>query len=298
MHNAIDWNRLTNFKDINVKNVNKCAIAVTLIITIYSNCSGQSFPKNYGKIQTKLFITSTQNKRLVVAFGGSEGGNTFANEQTEDVRLEFLARGFSFLSIGYFGDKGLPKKLDRISLDAIYDTIQSVSRQLKIDSNKIFLIGASRGAELALNLASRYSFSGVIALVPPNVSFPEINKKASTSSWTYHNKEVPYIRLQYDSIMKNGFLKTVETQISNKPQIESSSIKVENIKGFILLTSGKSDELWPSEQMCNNIVIRLKENNFKYNYKHVSFTGGHQPSKHWNMVYKFIDEHVLQSQTK
>jgi uncharacterized protein len=268
-------------------------VFVFLLLVTISFCGiGQSLPKNYGTIKTKLFVSETQDKMLAVAFGGSEGGNVFASDQTKDLRTRFNQLGFSFLSVGYFGDKGLPKKLDRISLTAIYDTIQIISRRLKIKPSKILLVGASRGAELALNLSSRHDFMGVIALVAPSVSFPEADNKVSTSSWTHNDKEVPYLKLSYDLIKKNGWLKTIETELKNKENVESSSIKVENINGFVFLTSAKTDELWPSGQMCDDIISRLKANNFKFNYKHVSVDGGHQPSKHWDVAFKFIENNI------
>ena len=276
-----------------VSNIGKWTVLILILLTTSSYCRGQSQPKNYGALKTKLFIADVQNEILIVAFGGSEGGNIFENDETRDVRAKFLERGFSFLSIGYFGDKGLPKKLDRISLNAVYDTIKSICRQIKIDSNKIVLIGASRGAELALNLASRHNCLGVVALVPPSVSFPNVDKKENTSSWTFNNKEVPYLNLPYGLIKKDGLVKTIEAELKNKDEVERTSIKVENINGFIFLSSGKNDEIWPSEQMCNDIISRLKKNNFKYDYKHVSFDGGHQPSKHWEIVFEFIDKLTL-----
>jgi uncharacterized protein len=260
-----------------------------LLATLFFRCFGQSLPANYGKIQAKLFVGDMQKQMLVVAFGGSEGGNIFASEQTKNVRNRFTQLGFSFLSVGYFGEKGLPKRLDRISLTAIYDTIKSISKRLKIDSSSVLLIGASRGAELALNLASRYDFMGVIALVAPSVSFPDMNNRVNTSSWTFNDEEVPYLKLPHDSIKRNGWFKTIEIELKNKENIENSSIKVENSRGFIFLTSAKNDELWSSEQMCNNIVNRLKMNNFNYKYEHISVEGRHQPSTHWDIVFKFIE---------
>jgi hypothetical protein len=271
----------------------KYLLTFLLLLTVLSLSPGQSLPKNYGTIQPKLFLGDNKARILAVAFGGSEGGNTFATEQTKELRDKFLGLGFAFLSIGYFGDKGLPKKLDRISLNSIYDTIKSVSKRIKIDSNKILLVGASRGAELVLNLGSRYSVLGVIALVPSSVSLPHIDNKESKSSWTFDDKEVPYLRLPYDVIKKDGWLKTIETALKKEDGNGESFIKVEKIKGFVFLTSGKIDEFWPSRQMCDHIVDRLKKNDFKNHYEHVSFDGGHQPSKHWEVVFKFIDEHVF-----
>jgi len=276
-----------------VFNIGKYTTLTLILLTISSCCLGQSLPKNYGELKTKLFVADIQNEILVVAFGGSEGGNIFGNDETRDVRAKFLERGFSFLSIAYFGDKGLPKKLDRISLNAVSDTIKSICRQIKIDSNKIVLIGASRGAELALNLASRYNYLGVVALVPPSISLPNFDKKENTSSWTFNNKEVPYLNFPYGLIRKDGLVKTIEAELNNKDEVEKASIKVEDINGFIFLSSGKNDEIWPSEQMCKDIVSRLEKNNFKYDYEHVSFDGGHQPSKHWERVFEYIDKFTL-----
>lgn len=273
--------------------ITKYALIFSLLLSTLSLSWGQSLPKNYGKIQTKLFLADSKTNILVVAFGGSEGGNTFASEQTKDVRDKLLGRGFAFLAIGYFGEKGLPKQLDRISLNAIYDTIKNVSRRIKIDSTRIILVGASRGAELALNLASRYNTMGVIALVPPNVSLPHIDNKEKRSSWTFNNTEVPSLRIDYDLLKKYGWLKAIEVGLTNEKKERESIINVENITGFVFLTSGKTDEFWPSQRMCVDIVDLLKKNNFKNYYEHVSFDGGHQPSKHWEIVFKFIDEHVL-----
>ncbi len=229
---------------------------------------------------------------LVVAFGGSEGGQSFADEHTRDLRSKFAQLGFSFLSVGYFGDDGLPKKLDRISLTAIYDTIQQVGKKLKISTPLILLIGASRGAELALNLASRYEFMGVIALVPSGLSIPYVNNKENASSWTFNYKEVPALNLTYDQIKKVGWFKAIETGLKNSVNKESAAIKVENIEGFIFLSSAKNDELWPSEQMCADMIERLKRNNFKYHYEHVSMDGGHQPSKHWDVALGFMEKRI------
>ncbi|MGB6153213.1 MAG: hypothetical protein WBG48_14610 [Pricia sp.] len=40
---------------------------------------------------------------MVVGFGGSEGGNAWANDRWSATRERFLAEGYAFLSVGYFG---------------------------------------------------------------------------------------------------------------------------------------------------------------------------------------------------
>ena len=53
-------------------------------------------------------------------------------------------------------------------------------------------------------------------------------------------------------------------------------IRVEKITGPILLISSKMDNMWPSEPAAKQIMKRLQENNFEYDYRHLSYDyGGH-----------------------
>ncbi len=53
--------------------------------------------------------------------------------------------------------------------------------------------------------------------------------------------------------------------------IDNAIIHVEMINGPILLTSGRLDQIWPSETMANNIVTRLKANNSKFEVIHLNY---------------------------
>jgi esterase/lipase len=268
----------------------KILLSILLISLLPEIGISQKLPKNYGKLETKLFSPEDGGKSLLVAFGGSEGGNTFASEQTKDIRNEFLNRGFHFLSINYFGTKGLPKYIDRISLDAVYDIIQQTGKNLNISNDNIVLLGASRGGELILNLASNFKFRGVIALVPSSVTIPNLQNKNPTSSWILNQKQIEFIDIEETVLKKEGWSKAVEKSVKNQKASNPGFIKAENIKGFVILTSGKSDDLWPSYYMCNKMIERMEKNNFNFPYSHISFEGGHNPSTHWPEVFAFLDE--------
>lgn len=51
-------------------------------------------------------------------------------------------------------------------------------------------------------------------------------------------------------------------------------IRVENATGPILLISSKMDTMWLSELAAKQIMNRLKENNFTYQYRHLSYNYG------------------------
>jgi uncharacterized protein len=72
--------------------------------------------ENYGKVDAQLFVGSSENQPLIVAFGGSQGGNTWTEDYWAEMRNRFLERGYALLSIGYFNSENTPQTPDRISL--------------------------------------------------------------------------------------------------------------------------------------------------------------------------------------
>jgi acetyl esterase/lipase len=126
----------------------------------------------HGVIETKLYLGNSDNQPLIVAFGGGGGGNEWSRNGMKEKRDSLNKKGYAVLAIGYFKSNGTPKNLDRISLDAISDTIMKIAKNQKIDESNIALLGGSRGGELVLNLASRFDhFKAVIAMSTSNVSF-------------------------------------------------------------------------------------------------------------------------------
>ena len=162
--------------------------------TVYIFTYVPNLSEQYGNVETKLYLGNSDNHPLIVAFGGGGGGNDWSRNYLKEKRDSLNEKGYTVLAISYFRSNGTPKNLDRISLDAISDTIMSIAKNSKIDDSKIVLLGGSRGAELVLNLASRFNhFNAVITMSTSNVSFPAITWSANTSSWTYKNKEVSYV---------------------------------------------------------------------------------------------------------
>ena len=262
------------------------------IFTYVPNLSEQ-----HGVVETKLFLGVSEKQPLIVAFGGGGGGNEWTRDYLKEKRDRLNNRGYAVLAIGYFKSNGTPQNLDRISLDAISDTIMNIAKNPKIDASKIALIGGSKGGELVLNLASRFShFNAVIAMSTANVSFPAITWSANTSSWSYNNNEVPYVPAPLKTIspaLKGDLFSAHSIMLEDEKAVNEAEIHVENINGPILIMSGKNDDQWPSTLMSNRIVDRLKENNFKHYYKHAILDGGHtEPLEQFNLVYDFLEKHL------
>ncbi len=272
-------------------------ISIITIGLIYVFTYVPTLSEQHGIVETKLYLGNSEKQPLIVAFGGGGGGNDWSRNYLKEKRDSLNKKGYAVLAIGYFKSNGTPEHLDRISLDAISDSIMNIAKHPKIDASKIALIGGSRGGELVLNLASRFNhFNAVIAMSTSNVSFPAITWSANTSSWTYKNEEVPYVPASLKTIspaLKGDLYTAHSMMLEDKEAVRIAEIQVENINGPILIMSGKNDDQWPATTMSNRIMERLKENNFKYFNEHAILDGGHaEPLEQFNLVYNFLEKYL------
>jgi pimeloyl-ACP methyl ester carboxylesterase len=98
----------------------------------------------------------------VLVLAGSEGG---LHESTAAL---LASHGQALLALTYFRAPGLPRQLTGIPLEYFARAIAWLRTQPEADSDRILVVGHSRGGELALLLGATYpaAVNGVIALVP------------------------------------------------------------------------------------------------------------------------------------
>lgn len=272
-----------------------CLLASAIGMSIALNSCTTAMPRKHGQLDLKLYVGDQPNQPLIVGFGGGEGGNAWTRNHWKKTREMFLDSGYAFLAVGYFGGEKSPKKLDRISLNAIRDSIVSVAAHPMIDEDRIALIGGSKGGELVLNLASRFDdFGAVVAVVPSHVSFPALTFMANTSGWTYDEKEVPYVPATMKTVgpaIRGDLHEAFSIMLKDSAAVQRSEIAVENIKGSILLVSATEDEMWPSKWMSDQVIKRLDEKDFQYVYEHMVVEGGHtEPLDHFEEALEFLEE--------
>ena len=264
-----------------------------------------AYDNNQTHFITKFYPAEGSNKEdkkkypLVFLFGGSEGGMWFDDAQ-ETSDLQHL--GYNVVTVGYFDMKGLPKDLNRINLNGFEKVLKKYKKYPKVDSNSIGVLGVSKGGELVLLLASLYSdIHTVVAIVPAHVAFQASNVTLRrNSSWVYNNKEVPFVPFpRFSMATIKGVIDGENYRdmhleaLKNKEAVEKARIKVENINGSIYLLSAKYDQMWPSMEMCEEIVKRLKEKKFKHAYEHIFFNSNHfvlEKKGAWKKVLKFLEK--------
>nr|WP_067058948.1 acyl-CoA thioester hydrolase/BAAT C-terminal domain-containing protein [Mucilaginibacter sp. L294] len=264
------------------------------LITTSANTFAQEL--NTPGVNSRLYLGTSDNQPLIVGFGGSEGGNAWASNYWKPTRDQFIAKGYAFLALGYFGCKGAPDTLDRIAIDQVHNAILEAAKNPKINRRKIAIIGGSRGGDIALLIGSYYpDIKCVVAIVPSHVAFPGHTANLSTSAWTYQGKELPFVPVNEEAVpflMQHNLRGAFETMLKDTVAEQKALIKVENINGPILFLSATKDEICPSTLMSDRMTARLKTYHFKYHNEHLVIAGSHsEPLKHFDAVFAFLDKH-------
>lgn len=250
-------------------------------------------------VEAKLYLGKGKNQPLIVGLGGSEGGNAWASDYWKKTRDQFIEKGYAFLAIGYFGCEGTPKLLDKIGIDDVYNAIAEAKKNKQINSEKIAVIGGSRGGDLALLLGSYYEdISTVVGMSASHAVFPGHTLEFTTSCWTFDEKELPFIPVNEEAVpflLERNLRGTFEAMLKDTVAEQQSVIKVENIHGAVLLLSATEDDHIPAVEMGEKMMARLKNNNFSYPYQLIVLEGSHQePTKHFDTVFAFLETNFLE----
>ncbi len=212
---------------------------------------------------------------VIITLGGAEGGLSFVDEEANLMDKE----GFIVMRMGYFkfSKETLKQNLHEIRIEKVSEALDYIKRNPQADSTQIGLLGISKGAELALLVASlNRDVKAVVAHLPSHVVWYGLGKLKGLkeSSWTYQGAPLPYV--PYAKPKSGWFTKRIaefyEAGLEKyADKISAAVIKVENISGPILLTSGGKDDVWPSSIMADEIVKRLQSKQFGYNVKHLHY---------------------------
>lgn len=237
---------------------------------------------NEDGFQAKFFSKAeVKDKAAIIVIGGGPGGDYWGRE--------FANRGWVNLSLPYYRQEGLPPLMEEIPLEYFERAISWLGKQPEVDRDKIIVMGASRNAELALVIGSKLPklVSGVIAFAPGAVSWSNtvlpFNSEEMKPSWTYQGEDIPYLPMEKIKGTDSTQIETLQYWMDGLQKIEQyeeAVTRVENIKGPILLLSGKDDKIWPSALMSNMIEKRLQTNDFQFDFENVQFeNAGHLISR-------------------
>ncbi len=197
-------------------------------------------------------------KGAILLLGGSEGG---LGSGALSMAVQLQAAGYNVLQLSYYRAPGQPATFSRVPLETFDRGLAWLRRQPTVDPARIAIVGASKGAEAALIVASRHrEVKAVVAGMPSAYMWAAFSWDGSNvpgASWSVAGKDVPFLPYgEFDqqsgmgSIYQNG-LKVA----SSHP---AAAIRIERSPAKVLLVCGKADALWPSCPMAELLTKRDK----------------------------------------
>ncbi|SER22514.1 Acyl-CoA thioester hydrolase/BAAT N-terminal region [Lentzea xinjiangensis] len=211
----------------------------------------------------------------VIVLGGSEGGL----HETDAALL--AGHGFVTLALGYFGMAGLPEHLEDVPLEYFGTAIDHLAER----AGRIGVVGGSRGGELALLVGSKFPrVEAVVSVVGSGVVTQAIGPGANllqklqheAASWTFKGEPLPYLPYYVGEDLRaaivNGEPVPLRLAFDLADGIpEEAEIRVEDIAGGVLLISSGGDDGWPSTELSEVALRRLKDHDHPFPYEHVVY---------------------------
>lgn len=220
---------------------------------------------------------------VAIMLSGSAGG-------LSELRPALLAsRGYVGVGLAYFGVESLPRGLVEIPLEYFERAYRWLCEQPFVDPERVAVMGASRGGELALLLGATFPWvRAVVAYVPSGVLHSGIappDPEAAgpppvRAAWTYSDKPLPFAgfdpsKVDYQAreiALTPGFLGGLEDHAA----VERAGIAIEQTNGPILFISAADDLMWPSSLFSELAVRRLERCGFGHPFRHLCYEGaGH-----------------------
>jgi dienelactone hydrolase len=217
---------------------------------------------------------------FAVVLGGSIGGIP------EPLAGRVAACGITAFALGYFGAPGLPSALVEIPLELPERGIE-LFRDRYASGRHLGLVGTSKGAELALLLASQLpdAIGPTVAIAPSCVAWygVDLSDLASMrrSSWTLSGAPWPFLPLpegRMPAFTDQGMRTDSCYDLSSYQvdTVDAARIPIEQARGPILLLSGDDDHQWPAASMAGELTRRMERNGRSSDITSVVYPGaGH-----------------------
>jgi dienelactone hydrolase len=218
----------------------------------------------------------------VLLLGGVEGG------RPDPAYAALLAgEGFAVLGLAYFAEPRVPRTLTRVPVEYGLSAARWLAERPEVTGPRVGVIGASRGAEYALLLASSEPtrFGAVVAHAPSDVVWPApptVPPTGRASSWTREGEDVPFLHRPATEEPAPGA--PVRTAAAYAAAVDDAGrwarttahIPVEDITAPVLLTSGGDDGVWPSAAQAQRAMTAIEAAGNPFGSRHLDFpAAGH-----------------------
>lgn len=220
---------------------------VSARVAVAADLAKESIREN-GIVAEFHYAANARRRTTVIMLNGSDGGVPSARDAAD-----LAASGFTVLALAYFRDwnghpSGLPASLQEIPLEYFFQAIDWLKRRPQVDGGRIVLMGQSRGAELALLLATLMpEIAGVVAFSPSAFVWHGV-AAPGVPAWTLHGRPVPYRVSAIDNSLPPF------EWFARAAPMATARIRVEDIRGPVMLISSRDDRIWPAAAYADEIV--------------------------------------------
>jgi dienelactone hydrolase len=210
----------------------------------------------------------------LILLGGSEGGSLITREAAAHA-----SRGYAVLALPYYSPPGwsasgptpaelptLPAAFADIPVERLEAAREWLLRQPEVDARRIGVMGTSKGAEFALLAASRMPWiRAVVAMVPSDLVWegwgPDV-QPGQRASFAWRGEPLPFMPYagfgQEIANMARGEARLRRPHDAGRaanPEREAAArIRVEDIRGAVMVVGGGDDQIWASGEMAQRIA--------------------------------------------
>lgn len=241
---------------------------------------------------------------VVIVLNGSGGG---INEARAAL---FAAHGYAGFALGYFQAPGLPDYISATPLEYFKKALAWTRQHLAPAHGFVALTGQSRGAELALLVGATFSaeVSAIIGYVPSSVVHGTLRagkpgEHPASPAWTLDDTPLPIVWEDNRTADWSAFNSTVSpvrqspafvSALRDPDAVERARIPVEKITGPVLLLSGTDDGFWPSSDMADTIVERIRSAAHPHPATHLRYEGaGHSTQFPFVPTTRIVKPHAV-----
>jgi dienelactone hydrolase len=228
-----------------------------------------------------VFVCAETAERVpgVLALGGSDGG-------IPQYLLRLLAaERCACLALAYHGTSKTQPNLIEVPLERIERALRWLRDHPRVAprDGRVGIVGASKGAELALVMATTFPdlIGPVVAYTPSSVVWAGIDFTAGPdapprSSWSRAGKPLEFVTFPpgvAPTHSERGLCLTPlhDRGLDGVAPDAAAIIPIERATGPVLLVSGGDDRMWPASRMSRMLVERAQRFGRAERVRHLDF---------------------------
>lgn len=246
--------------------VNDTVVARTVVTRRFGSANVIEEEVRSGDVVGRLFVPrSVRRPPVIIVLSGSEGGY-----ESSAYRGRLLAaHGFAVFAQAYFRGPGLNDELASIPVERVQRGIAWLRQRTDLSTERVAIIGSSRGTELALLSAGlNREVSAVIVFgtsVTTGRGLTASGEPHREAAWTLGGQPLPVMQIRPSAEALSQFSKPdpvrlrllFEPALSDVQAVGHAAIPVEKIRADVLIISGTDDQMGPADIAGDMLIERL-----------------------------------------